>query len=151
MIYLFLLFFGGAFIFLFLAVRKAKRSMSWPATHGTIRTSQLRRTTGRAGSYYPAVSYEYSVAGKTYTGTTVAVIVDGISRWEARSMLLGTQPLPYLVGQTLTVYYNPSDNAESVLVRGTTTRGMIFLWVTGLGSLIIIGTIFYGLTHGPNF
>lgn len=100
--------------------QKAAASQTWPSVQGYIIQSEVRQTTstddnGRVRvAYYPAIAYDYEVAGQTYTGKQIAFGgVRGESSPERARAVLARYP----GGAGVTVVYNPEKPSEAVLER----------------------------------
>ena len=112
---------GGLLYYYFQQRRKAQTSSGWPATEGKIVRSWVKTSTSwdsdyrtRTTAYYPAVQYEYTVLGKTYTGSRISFggTAGKSTRRAAEAALEG-----YPVGASVTVYYNPHNPQDAVLER----------------------------------
>jgi hypothetical protein len=96
---------------------QARRATVWPQAAGRITRSEVganyRRPSGRPVELinYPAIEYEYSVAGQSFTGRRISIGEDsGGANTEAT---LAHYPL----GATVMVYYDPDDPGSCVLER----------------------------------
>jgi hypothetical protein len=89
---------------------------TWPATSGTVLMSTVQsKRTGRSHSIYPVVVYEYSVNGQSYQSQRIKAGDQFMSiRITGEAQATDAR---YPVGATVTVYYNPSNPAESALER----------------------------------
>lgn len=130
-------------IFGLLQRREATAAERWPTAPGTVVSSQIQEQTriergkGRTDSraaHTPLVEYAYEINGRSFRGSRIlpgaAVIYD----------LTTAQGIVdrYRVGQPVSVYYNPADQAESVLE--TTSAGGRLLLILG-GVLAAIGVL----------
>ena len=82
----------------------------WPSVQGTITVSKV--VGGRA--FRPDIHYEYSVETKTFADTSTLNspgFGGRMNRLDAAEKLVQLYP----AGKTITVYYNPENNAESTL------------------------------------
>jgi hypothetical protein len=91
-------------------------AQSWPSTSGMVLMSSVQsRQSGRSHSTYPIVVYQYTVNGQSYQSQTIKA---GEQFLNVRVM---GQPQAtvtrYPIGATVTVFYNPSNPAESALER----------------------------------
>jgi hypothetical protein len=100
--------------------QKAGASRTWPSIEGHILSAEVKQTQstdddGRVRyAYYPAVTYDYVVAGQAYTGTLISFGgVMAKSTPEKAQDALARFP----EGSQASVYYNPANPAEAVLVR----------------------------------
>src|SRR5262245_24276121 len=111
-------------------------SAGWPTADGTVTVSEHagRRKTGAAWN----LAYEYTIAGRQYTGTTYAYDPMPIQGYEevARHITI------YPVGAAVIVYYDPENPTDAVLrpgLRGCTLWVSLFLTpfvLIGLGMWI---------------
>ena len=119
--------------------RKAQASQSWPSISGEIVQAEVRTSTTHDDegnveySYYPSVTYAYSVEGKPYSSSQIAFggTIGYNQRAKAEAKLND-----YPVGKPVTVYYNPEKPSEAVLERQAS--GARWLSVIG-GILMTIG------------
>jgi hypothetical protein len=91
---------------------EARASASWPSVSGTVTKAQV----GSAGfgRYFADVSYIYHIGGNDLTGTRVRAS-DG--EYDGRDGAI--QAIRGLsVGQTVLVFYDPSDPRQAVLRPG---------------------------------
>jgi hypothetical protein len=115
------------------AWRQAGASQSWPSTTGTVLSASIarspRRGTTGGGSFYPVVTYEYTVNGQRLMGNRIsfgAQMGSGIRSWaESRAA-------NYPVGNPVPVYYNPANPTDAVLERSASG---------GWGNLLIVGVL----------
>jgi hypothetical protein len=91
-------------------------AQTWPSTSGTVLMSTVQtKRTGRSRSTYPVVVYQYSVNGQNYQGQRIKAGEQFLSiRVAGEAQATAAR---YPVGSTVTVYYNPSNPAESALER----------------------------------
>ena len=137
-------------LFMYRAVQgrlKTRQAQAWPTVKGLVKTSEAvedryRNPTGKATiAFVPDVVYEYTVEGQTYTGNSV---IFGQSNYDYLTASRICEK--FAVDTTPDVFYNPSNNAESVLAPKATEglRSMIpgiFFIVSGL-IVGIFGIIF---------
>ena len=86
--------------------------------------------------YYPQLEYEYSIGGRNYTGTRIAMILPR-SDFRFKKRIYEQYP----VGTLVSVFYDPRDPENSVLEPGVQERvitfwdfvkisvGLLFLWL----------------------
>lgn len=142
---------GGGFIYMSLsAMTTASAMKNWPTTNGTILysnvTSQTNYVThGNGGGSYqtmysPSVEYSYLVNGQTYKSGSISQF--GFS--SSLSYIAEQEAAKYPVGNTVSVYYNPSNPYQSYLERssGIVSGGLIFLII---GIVILIGGVILSL------
>jgi hypothetical protein len=120
--------------------RKARTAESWPIAQGTVTASEvnIRRSRSQKGqrqtSYSPAVSYSYTVAGKTYFADRIGFgQSSGTSRAKAE-----TVAARYPAGAEIAVRYDPQDPSVATL---ETTAASLFSAVLG-GVFVVIGGLF---------
>ena len=125
-------------------------SRSWPTVPGLITSCALREVRNKPRrlpyeivKYTLDVTYDYSVAGESYSGTRV-VLTDNL--WDEGSAQF--RAANYAVGTTHPVYYNPDNPARAVLEPGNTAEGAasvntIFGIVLPIGLVPIVLLLFY--------
>jgi len=102
---------------------EARASASWPSVSGTVTKVQIGNT--GVGRYFADVSYNYRVGGNDLTGSKVRAsdgeynIRDG-----AVQAIRGLS-----VGQSVPVYYNPSDPGQALLRPGAGFQEYALLFV----------------------
>lgn len=92
------------------------RSESYPSTPGRILESEVTSSTDSDGgtTYGIKVKFEYEVAGKLYVGDKERYgSISTSDRSRARDFVKAHPP-----GKEVTVYYNPHDHADAVLIIG---------------------------------
>ena len=106
---------------------KATASETWQATDGRILNSdiQVRGLTRRKRRATVTVSFQYNVGEQSYTGNKLSFEKQDSFQPEAAEELLR----PYPSGATCTVYYNPDNPADSVLLKGARGSNTINLMV----------------------
>lgn len=96
-------------------------TLRWTSTQGKVLESKVVRSLmaseDKGPGYEPSVQYEYSVAGKEYKGSQIA-LVQALRFTRGRAEDIARQ---YREGSRVTVYYDPKDPSSSVLQRGMTT------------------------------
>ncbi|MBS1716084.1 MAG: DUF3592 domain-containing protein [Armatimonadetes bacterium] len=98
------------------ARRGSAASQSWPSTSGTVTDARLDRSHWRSAE--AQVTYEYVVAGKTYTSRRYAFMTAGESIGKLSNLRLVESFPP---GTVVTVYYDSADPSQATLVRGGAT------------------------------
>ncbi len=98
----------------------AGNNTGWPTTQGVVISAsvdkEIRTRTNSSGIrtqgtvYVPRIAYRYTVNDQEYTSTTI-----GYSTSEVR---YGIDSGEYAPGKPITVYYNPEDPSDAVLVTG---------------------------------
>ena len=95
-------------------------SRDWLRTDGVITAASVYTQTGVSGpdsitsdTYGAKISYDYKVAGVTYTGTRVGF--GDLVGSEKRAQAIVSQ---YQAGTTVSVFYSPKNPKNAVLERG---------------------------------
>jgi len=120
--------------------RRARQQQAWPTVKAAVRTTAIAPAPGSEGRrFVPKLTYEYTVAGKTYTSDRVgATQYKDFSESYARDYLA-----KHAVGTAVEVHYDPVDPARSILEPGAggcgpllaTLVGAVFL-AAGIAMLI---------------
>lgn len=115
-----LLILGGLGYFLYkrnqqsMAYRQS--TQAWQNTTGTIMMSSVQSSySSGSHSTYPVVVYQYEVRGQRYQSQRIKA-GEQFLNVRISGQAEGTVQ-KYPIGSTVTVYYNPSNPAESVLER----------------------------------
>jgi hypothetical protein len=115
-----LLILGGLGYFLYkrnqqsMAYRQS--TQTWQSTTGTVVMSSVQRKhTGKSYSHYPVVVYMYQVNGQQYQSQRIKAGEQFLNVRLSGQAEATVQKYP--IGSMVTVYYNPSNPAESVLER----------------------------------
>lgn len=118
---------------------QAHESRNWLSTDGSITFSDIERRSGSKGgsSYAPSVRYQYTIQGKQYEGSMVAI---GLKHVSAGRSFAERIIKKYPQGKSLQVFYNPADPSESVLEPGLSKRSFI-LFSAGI-TFALIGSCF---------
>ncbi|MDB4929721.1 MAG: hypothetical protein JWM10_2205 [Myxococcaceae bacterium] len=108
----------------------------WPKAPGVVVSSRYAASTGTtrdaqgydvtSTSFVPAVSFQYEVAGTTYTGTKVTRAVEPTSDGAKVKAIIDRYP----AGAKVEVLVDPKDPATAYLEVGT-SGGAMFLMVFG--------------------
>ncbi len=89
------------------------KEMSFAATSGVVDSIDQTVPTGvRSGGPTLHIRYHYTVANRQYKGYRICFVEAG-EGWQLHAMR------QFPVGAHPTVFYNPADPADSVLIRGT--------------------------------
>jgi hypothetical protein len=114
-------------------VQDARASSQWPATEGTVTSSEVRDTSdAESDSYSPKVTYEYQVDEVRYENDTISFGQNAYgSRRKAEGIAAG-----YPAGSHVTVYYEPGDPSNAVLEPGADAGSFIVLAIGALFTLI---------------
>lgn len=92
-------------------VQRAKASVNWPTTTGTVTASGIRKAMFRR---QPQVTYTYSVNGAPFTAQRIS-FAGGYKPKEVDPVLAR-----YPVGAVVTVAHDPQNPAEATLETGAT-------------------------------
>ena len=111
---------------------------------GTILESrvQVRTTSSETGTEFdPIIRYRYRVQGQEYVNNTWQKIGNSPTRQEAQDIVDR-----YPQGKRTTVYYDPEDPQNSVLVPGNTSETSWVLWLftyvpVGVFALAVIVSV----------
>ena len=109
---------------------QAMSSAKWPKVSGQILSSQVVQPRSR---YHPAITYDYVVGNTTYTGNTYRF--GDTSSWKRDTAEAAVRT--YAPLSTVSVSFDPSDPARSVLERGFT--GDTFSRIKWFLPLLLIG------------
>ena len=96
------------------AYRTGYSAASWPTTTCTITDSSIRDGYGKyRNSFRAHVSYKYQIDGEPYSND---VIYAGYPPTSRRNAVTLSREFP--IGETATIWYNPSDPNDAVLKTG---------------------------------
>ena len=140
-------FFSVWYAFLFVmndTYQEAEQANHWPTVAGTILESrvQIRTSSSDTGTEFdPIIRYQYLVQGQQYVNNTWQKIGNSPTRREAQDIVER-----YPQGKRTTVYYDPADPQNSVLVPGNTSETSWVLWLftyvpVGVFALALIVSI----------
>jgi hypothetical protein len=119
---------------------KSSSPARWPTTFGRIVSVQVvERESGDEARWFPQVSYQYSIQGRTMVNThlTRGSEISWRDRTEANHFLER-----YIARSRVLVYYNPNDVADAVLepssggLEPATWAGIVMVFL-GLGVVLI--------------
>lgn len=126
----FVLILGGLGLFLVIHSQRSKskalQSQSWPEIKGLITESRIKEKSDpeMGTSYTPIVRYNYQVEGVMYEGKRIA-FGSGMefNIWQKAAEYLK----PYPVDTEVSVFYNPDNPSDSVLIQVAqrTTVGLV--------------------------
>jgi Protein of unknown function (DUF3592) len=111
---------------------RSRRSASWPRTVGTIVSTEVKRKVSQSlsndmpvdsVSYEPYVRYAYSVRDRQYEHDKLTTAVTPMIRQSAEAAAILQR---YPVGHQITVFYNPADPGDAVLVAGGSSGNWYF-------------------------
>jgi len=112
----------------FLDHRKAQAALGWPATQGKVLASSVREVGGDLTTYKPDILYEYHAHGLHHSAKVWRFgVFSNSSKSKAEAIIA-----EYPYGRDITVFFNPQNPADAVLVPGEVT------WV----ARFVIGLVF---------
>lgn len=117
-----------------IATVRGQASKNWTATPATILETSLERSVeARSGrtQWRPTLRFRYEVAGRSYEGTRLSF---GLSSFPDASGGADAVIARYAPGTVHSVYVDPADPAQSVLVNGMDVMMPFF---AGLGLLFV--------------
>jgi flagellar basal body-associated protein FliL len=129
-------------------IYKGYESRSWPQYQGKITASYVekqRKRSSDTGStsydiYVARVKYSYRANGRSYTNDEIGF---GGNEYTSKKKFKTEQYLnQFPVGKSVTVYYNPKKNKQSVLRQGV-TGGSLLILVGGIIFLLAGAGMFY--------
>ncbi len=136
---------GGLFVFLgWQDVARGLASTGWPQATGVVQSSTVEREDSdgdavQGNAARVKIVYAYTVRGQNYRASRFS-FGDGVPDSDAIAEGLVSQ---YPVGQTVTVYYSPSDPAVAVLRPGASWSSWLPLLLGGAfffaGLVCLIG------------
>ena len=104
----------------------------WPAAQGEVRSSDALRFqsvgAGQGARYRPEILYAFSVGGKEYTGVRRTLLAWQTSGSQSAEEVVARYP----VGKKVTVYYDPRNPRESILIRESALPSAILVTALGL-------------------
>jgi hypothetical protein len=119
----FLIAFGMLALVLFLfSFRNCKATSAWPSTTGKILSSQVKEDSAD-DTATARVQYEYIVDEEIFTSKTIRAF--GIGKFNFAEPASRVKDFP--VGKEVTVYYNPENHSQSVLLHGLPDKWYIFI------------------------
>jgi len=147
--FVFLILFSLAWLALSVFVmRRSLGSRSWPRTVGTVVATEVKRTlTGdipvNSVSYEPRVKYTYSVRGQQYERDKLtAAVTPGIREPAGAAAIVAKYP----VGHQVTVFYNPADPGDAVLVAGGSSGNWYFVL---FGCALLVASVLGLISQWP--
>ena len=114
---------------------------NWEPADGIVENSYVSTSTGGEGgtTYCLHVDYQYTVDGRTYSGDRISYSADNsCNSWSANS------DEDYPEGKEITVYYDPSNPSESVILPGLSGVDFFiccFFIFPLVGLLLLFGSI----------
>ncbi len=127
-------------------------SAYWPQAEGVVTASKFISRGSRKMDnlkYYPKVSYEYTVKGRTFTSSRIRFQIGGYYSTNR----LGIEQIikEYPVKKKIAVYYDPQDPAKSCLETGSTggTTFLVGMLCMLIGFILIVSAIVAAIkSHG---
>ncbi len=119
-------------------------SVNWPMVQGTLTSSILGNFTSCSENscykiYTPKVTYSYTVSGVSYLGKSISI---GHTSVGNDLSYANSELNKYPAGSSVTVYYDPSSPATSVLEPGTDPNSMYMLLLSlfplFMGAIVIV-------------
>ena len=134
------LFFGGMLIRTASSrEKKSQRAQTWSQVYGEVLSSEVKRSPSSSKPRYrAAVSYRYTVNGTDYENDTV-FLSGRVPTFKSKAQETADK---YVVGEQITVYYDPATPSDSYLVnapQGLGGQKVVGAVVVLLGLLIIFG------------
>lgn len=117
----FILYALGILAFAGLRFMNENASNQWPTVEGKIESISKRTSFGKHTHYYPVPEVSYTVDGKSYRSKTILFHDD-------------KDGSKYVPGESITVYYQPSQPSNYVLEQGVTFE-------TGFLSILALVTL----------
>ncbi len=113
----------------------ANKRKTWDIANAKVLESSIVET----GSMRPMVKYSYEVGDKTYTGSS-DLQAPGFGNKARQYDVARKLSRKYPIGKLISVYYNPLNNSESVII-------ITPLWDTytriAAGVVLLIASLFY--------
>lgn len=123
--------------------RQVSAAQDWPTVNGKViyATVETRHSHSSHGgtttSYYPKVTYEYTVNGQRYQNSRISFGLEvGLGNYNAVLRKVATYP----INSTVQIYYDPNDPSQTVLEKNSPSS-KIFLFVGALIAVILICTL----------
>lgn len=110
----------GVLVFgIFPTLYDAARMASWPETQGTLLQAQLiSNRSSKSTTYRVEAEYSYSVEGRNYRGSRVAIGSGNDNIGDFQQKLGNRLESAHQSGQTVSVWYSPANPEYAVLDRG---------------------------------
>ena len=147
---LFIVLVGGGSLFLIISwwrnKKKAENSQAWPLVMGVVMETDLRIGGGIGGGeeFIPVIRYRYTVNDQMYQSEKFSFGRGQRSVLEREAQDILDQ---YPINSEVTVYYNPDDPQEAVLVRESksTKIGLVVGVVMLVTVVCLMCTLIYFL------
>lgn len=127
----------AAFALSTIAFIKAVKAKSWPSTEGLVLEASVKRVPSSKGptKYEPLINYAYKTEKGDFTSDKYSTMsARGSSEWAKEVVAM------HPVNSSIKVYYNPDNNAKSVLEPGLHKDNY---WMT-FGSLFFLTVVLIG-------
>jgi len=116
----------------------------WNQTGAKVVSTQIVRTEDHtsigAWVYDPVITYQYTVAGKTYSSNSLSVYQDGSNDESVTQSIINKYP----INGTIEIYYNPNNPAEAYIEHAESWLDFAF---EGTLALLVVGGILL-IRHG---
>lgn len=123
---------------------------NWPTTNGVVINSTYEKQVAGSNNHYPdgyiywpRVTYEYEVSGRTYSSSRISTADWSMSYGAVQQVLS-----QYTIGTKIKAHYDPNDPNEAVLQTSVGTNTYIPT-ILGLG-FTIIGVVGIVWVHRAN-
>ena len=132
-----ILFLSGSIITVYSSSQliEANKRKTWDITNGTVLESSIVET----GSIRPMVKYSYEVGDRTYAGSS-GLQAPGFGNKARQYDVAMKLSRKYPKGKLISVYYNPINNSESVII--ITPHWDTFTRIAA-GVVLLIASLFY--------
>jgi hypothetical protein len=117
---------------------RAHMALQWPSVDGKIVRKQILQPDPDADKYIRDFAYTYEVAGQSHTASRVSLTND-LTRSATQSWL-STPLVRFEVGQTVKVFYDPSQPASAYLSKADLAALRLpatLFWATLLGGILV--------------
>jgi hypothetical protein len=122
---------GGFMIYMSIVNgRKAKASLTWTSVAGEVVFSGMITDGSDQNTFYPSVTYNYSVNGQPLQSSRV-----GFNGVKSKKMLA-----KYPKGSRVEVFFDPNQPSTAVLEKGGSTKTGMFV-----GAAVILGSLVMGI------
>lgn len=113
------------------------RARDYPTTDGAVTTSEVVTTgSGEDVSHKPRVAFTYTIDGIDHASEQVRYEVMGSSAKRDAQRIVDR----FEVGELVTVYYNPDDHADAVLITGLQGQDLFVAMFLTPFNLIMLGS-----------
>ena len=111
---IFLLLLSAWLTYSIISFTNAIQTKSWPSVKGIVKSTDVKKVSSKGTSQYsPVIDYSYRIGNEEYFSNKYSSsTARGSSQWAKE--LIGKHP----VNSPISVYYDPKDPKNSVLVQG---------------------------------